>query len=401
MNFSDSSGGAAKATLRLCKKLNENGVLSKILVCEKKTALNFVTSSNSKFINKKILLNRFVEKILKLILKISSTWSFSFIQSGLIEEINTSECDIVHLNWVGRGLLSLDEISLIKKPVVWTMHDSWVFTGGCHLPLSCNNYISGCKLCPQCGSGVGVPTRILLTKCKLWTGNITYVAPSSWLHNCAKMSLLLKNKNVKVIPNGLDMNLFKPGDKQCIRKFLGIEKEKKVILFGAVGAVTDKNKGFNLFKNALSNLNDKRNYVILVFGAEHLVVDSEFSYINLGYISDEKKLVDYYSAADVFVMPSISENLPYTVMESISCGTPVAAFNIGGISDLIDHKKNGYLAKKFDSRDLAKGIEWVIKNNKTGSLSRHALKICRKKFEINKVSKLYSKLYSTILGEKK
>jgi len=267
--------------------------------------------------------------------------------------------------------MRLETISRLKVPIVWTLHDSWPFTGGCFLPGDCTGYQKKCGKCPVLGSSKekDLSNRIWRRKQNAWQNlDLTLIAPSCWMQERAKNSSLFREKRIELIPNGLDVQLFKPIDKQKARKRLSLPRNQKLVLFGAKSAIQDTNKGFHLLLQALKKIRDSKwqdKAELVVFGASppepqpDTVLKANF----MGWQNDDNTLALLYSAADVFVLPSLQENLPYAVMEAMACNTPCVAFRQGGITDLIDHEQNGYLAEPYDPNDLAQGIGWILEND--------------------------------------
>lgn len=285
----------------------------------------------------------------------------------------------------------------------------WPFTGGCHYSDNCVLYKEDCNKCKQLSnkkdtflSGYILKEKYSSYKKK----SIVYVTPSEWLEKCSKESFLLKNSNIKVIPNGIDLKIFKRLDKNFCKKILNLDLSKKYILFGAMTSTSDKRKGYDLLKRALSFFKEKfylkdKDIVLLVFGAnkpqnnENLPFDINY----LGQISDDITLNIIYNSADVFIAPSREDNLPNTIVEALSCGVPCVAFNVGGMIDLIEHKNNGYLAEPFNIEDLAEGINFVLEDeNRWNNLSENALNKAQKDYNINDISDKYIDLYKKILG---
>ena len=280
----------------------------------------------------------------------------------------------------------------------------WLFTGGCHYDENCGRYSVGCGQCPILGSKKinDLSFSVLNRKKKYWANNnLTVVASSHWLYDCAKSSELLKNARVEEIPIGINLEDFTPTNKEFAREKLLLPQNKKLVLFGAVNAVKDKRKGFKYLIDALKILGDKKDEIeLVVFGSNFSkdVDNCDLKVNYLGHINDDKKISQIYSAADVFVAPSIQDNMPTTVMESLACGTPAVAFDVGGMSSMIEHKKNGYLSKPLDVNDLANGIKWVISNDADyGLLSRNSREKIEKEFNIQNITKKYIDLYRDIL----
>ncbi len=332
-------------------------------------------------------------------------FSPSIVPDRITSKIEKFDPSIVHLHWICGGFIRIEALKKITRPIVWTLHDSWAFTGGCHIPYDCKKYHENCGKCPTLGSKTDhdLSWLVLLRKKKSWQDlEIVIVTPSTWLHDCVINSTLFSNSRVEVIPNGININQFKPINKDFARSRLLLPRDKKIILFGAVNSTSDPNKGFKHLKQSLYHLKEKKifeNIELVIFGGDRSI---DFQYLgfkvhSLGKIQDDSTLALLYSAADVFVAPSLSENLPNTILESLACGTPCVAFNIGGIPDLIDHKCNGYLAPPFNSVDFAEGIEWILcDETRTKILAENARKKIIQEFNIVDVIHRYSELYNSI-----
>jgi len=407
LSTNDIYGGAAIAAYRLLKGLQRNGVQAQMLVQSKK-------SDDYSIIGPEIKLQKAISKIRPIIDNIPvrfykqrkrNIFSPAFLRDNIYKKIKNINPDIVHLHWIAGGFIKIESLANMKKPIVWTLHDSWAFTGGCHIPFECKKYIKNCGCCPTLGSNKqrDLSYKIWKRKKKSWKNlDLTIVTPSSWLAKCAKKSSLFYKTRVEVIPNGIDLSRFKPIDKNIARDILCLPKDKKLILFGAMSAINDQNKGFHLLKQSLKKfkLIGNKNIEFVVFGSSKPKNEENlgFKIHYLGRLNDEISLALVYSTADVFIIPSIQENLPDTVMESLSCGIPVVAFKVGGIPDMIDHQKNGYLAKPFDTADLANGIKWVLEDDtKLKELSKNAREKVINEFDIVKVVEKYKDLYEDIL----
>ena len=232
--------------------------------------------------------------------------------------------------------------------------------------------------------------------------DLTIVTPSSWLGECAKESSLFSQTRVEVIPNGIDLNRFKPIDKNIARDILCLPKDKRLILFGTMSAINDQNKGFYLLKKAFKRFFSKeyKDIELVIFGSSKPKDEDDLGFKThyLGHLNDEISLAVVYSAADVMIVPSIQEAFGQTASESLACGTPVVAFGNTGLSDIVEHQKNGYLAKPFDTGDLACGIKWVLEDDKRWKkLSENAREKVVNEFDIIRVAKRYTDLYKEIL----
>jgi len=286
------------------------------------------------------------------------------------------EADILHLHWVNFGFLSIESLGKLfslGKPIVWTLHDMWAFTGGCHHSGDCENYQGHCG---NCLPYLRNPSPDDLSA-KVWQrkhvifGDITKLPPiqiigcSEWLANRARKSSLFKNLSIDAIPNPLDVHVFKPTAKAEARAKLNLPVDKKLILFAAA-KVTVIWKGFDYFQEALRILKEQiskpEEIELVILGESDAELNKmlPFKTHALGRISDVEKIALIYSAADVFTIPSIQENLPNTIMEAMACGTPAVGFEVGGIPEMIAHQETGFLATYKSAENFAEGIKWVL-----------------------------------------
>ena len=407
LNTNDISGGAAIAAYRLLKGLQKNGVQAQMLVQSKKSDDYSIIEPQSKwqkyFGKLRPILDSIPVRFYKHRKKI--IFSSAIAPDNISKKVQDINPDIVHLHWIALGFIKIETLAKMKKPIVWTLHDSWAFTGGCHYDEECGKYINNCGCCPTLNSNKenDLSSKIWKRKEKSWKNlNLTIVTPSSWLGECARKSSLFCNTRVEVIPNGIDLNCFKPIDKNIARDILCLPKDKKFILFGAINAISDKRKGFSLLKEALKKYFSKENKEIelVIFGSSKPRDEENLGFKThyLGRLNDEISLALVYSAADVMIVPSIQEAFGQTASESLACGTPVVAFGNAGLLDIVEHQKNGYLAKPFETEDLAYGIKWVLEDDsRWKKLSENARGKVIKEFDLIKVAKRYTDLYKDVL----
>lgn len=401
----DIDGGAAKAAFRLHEALKNNNIKSKMIVQRKVSVDSNVyeisanNSLNNGILSDNILLDSFYNN------KEDTFFSTGLFGENILNNKFVKQADIIHLNWISNNFMSIRSLSKIDKPIIWTLHDMWPFTGGCHYTGECDKYKSNCNFCPVLNSNrkYDLSNLVFKIKKKYYSKNITIVTPSKWLKNCASNSELFYNSKVVNIPNTLNTNIFKLYNKIKVRKLLGIKEDKFVILFGAVNATGDKRKGYKYLKEAIdllikSDIID--NLEIVIFGANHCknVEASKVMYRYINKIDDEHELAQIYSMSDVFVIPSLEDNLPNTILESLSCGTPVVGFDVGGIPDLVEHKINGYLAKYKSADDLMQGIYWIYKNNKNNWLGKNGRDKVVKNYNNTVIAKQYINLYESLLN---
>lgn len=404
VNTNDIHGGAARAAYRLHKSLLASAVDSIIFVQSKnsddftiigpKTFPQKISSKLSPFVDS--LPVRFYQSRSK------TLFSTAFMPSSyVVQKINALKPDIVHLHWINAGFLKIEDIVKIKAPVVWSLHDMWAFTGGCHYDEGCGGFVQSCGKCKVLGSDkpFDLSSRIYNRKRKSFSKfDIQFIALSNWLFNEAKKSSLLKDKIIHQIPNSIDTIKFAPFDKNQARKLLNLPSNKKLILFGAVSSTSDPRKGFIELTEALKLINTD-NAELVVFGASRPEKENEFKLTThfLGHLHDDVSLRILYSAADVMVVPSLQENLSNAIMESLACGTPVVGFDIGGNPDMIEHMLNGYLARAYDIKDLAYGISWVIEHPEPFVLKKMAREKVLDKFDSSVVAQQYISIYKKLI----
>jgi glycosyltransferase involved in cell wall biosynthesis len=408
LNTYDDWGGAAKAASRLNRGLRDIGIDSRLLVQYRTTDARGVIGAKNPFARVFYGMRTVFGTVPVRLYPNKPVYNFSpaLMPDRLAARIAGIAADVVHLHWIAAGFMRIETLSKLKHPLIWTLHDSWAFTGGCHMPYDCVRYRERCGLCPVLGSRRedDLSRQVWQRKEKAWRDlDLTVVTPSRWLAGCARTSSLFSRIRIEVIPNGLDTSVFRPVDKHHARSQLGLPERKKLILIGGVGITRDPNKGFRYLLPALRGvaaLGFRDDAELIVFGSSEPAGAPDFGMKAnyLGRLHEDARLNLLYSAADVFVAPSVQENLPYTVMESMACGTPCVAFNQGGMSDLIDHEVTGYLARPFDEDDLAKGIGRFLKDE--GTRQETALR-CRRKveeaFALEKIAGRYAELYRTIL----
>ncbi len=415
VNTSEREGGAAVAANRLMDALNNNGVKAKMLVRDKETDDITVVGLKSGLRQR---LNFLWERW-------CVYWHLHFKRDHLFELdlANTGsditklpefkEADVIHLAWINQGFLSLNVIRKIinsGKAIVWTMHDLWPATGICHFTLGCEAYKGQCRKCfflPGGGSATDLSTRVFNKKKKLYyNSGIHFVACSKWLGSSAKQSSLLTGLQLSVIPNPIDTHVFCPKDKRAARLHSTLPEDKHIILFVSQ-RVTMERKGMAYFIKAISLLAErhpemKENTAIAILGgrADEVVSQLALPSFPLGYIRNERQLVDIYNSADVFVIPSLDDNLPNTIMEAMACGVPSVGFKVGGIPEMIDHQKNGYVANFKDADDLAAGIHWVLDEADKEDLKKRCVQKVMSCYSQRSVAMKYVEVYNQALAFK-
>jgi len=408
VSTNDIKGGASRATYRLYESLLKNKIDCKMLVATKTLVDDNIISSSSLFFMIRSRLSYLFDSFpTRFYLKRSKRFFSNNIISfnGIVKKINSMNPDIVHFHWVGNGFFRIKDINKIKAPIVWSLHDNWLFTGGCHIMLDCEKYKSECKCCPNLGSNSVYDLSKINFNIKRKTfknqNDLTIIGLSKWIYSCSKNSYLLKDKKHFNIPNPIDTESFKPKNKAISRKKLGLPEQKKLILFGAFDVTADFNKGFYLLIKALEMIDDFEVELVVFGRADHEHLEKiKLKTHYLGYIGDDEKLINIYNSSDLIIVPSLQENLSNTIMEAQSCGLPVVAFNVCGNSDLVEHLKTGYLAKPFEYKDLKNGIDWILNNKSHDLICQNSRKKIKNEFESNKVARRYIKVYNNILNSK-
>lgn len=408
----DVKGGAARATYRLHEGLNKIAVDSQIVSQVKQSQDPKVigTRQASGIGQVKTGLRLTTDQLpLKFYSKRGSQrFSANWLPDKIISQVTQLDPDVVNLHWVGVGYMQIETVAKFNRPIVWTFHDMWAFTGGCHYNQDCEKYLASCGACPQLGSNRNwdLSRWVWQRKQKAWqNSNLTIVTPSNWLADCARKSSLLHDRRIAVIPYGLDLNVYTPINKKVARELLKLPQEKQLVLFLSLSATSDKRKGFHLMQPALQELARtgwKDRLEIIVVGASRPENPPEFGFRShyLGTMADDLTLALAYSAADLFIAPSLQDNLPNTILEAIACGTPCVAFKIGGMPDMLEHCSNGYLARPYEIDDLVRGIIWTLENEaRHQKLSHRAREKAEQEFALEIQARRYESLFTEILGQ--
>ena len=415
VNTSEKTGGAAVAANRLMEALNNNGVKAKMLVGEKLTDQITVVPLPGKCARKWHFLWERLCIFLRLHLRRTHLFEIDIANSGsdITRLPEFREADVIHLNWINQGMLSLKSIRKILrsgKPVVWTMHDLWPATGICHYARTCSAFRTACHNCPLLplhGSADDLSRRVWERKKRLYhTSNIHFVTCSRWLEEQARQSALLSGQRVSSIPNTIDTRVFRPMGRREARLAAGLPAEGRVILFVSQ-KVTDERKGMAYFIEAVNRLAAehpelKENTAVAVLGGNSEQVCQQLSLpaYPLGYVSEESAIVNVYNSADVYVLPSLEDNLPNTLMEAMACGVPCVGFRVGGIPEMIDHRRTGYLANMKDAADLAEGMRWTLSDANRDELRDNALKKVSHCYSQQSVAMRYIEVYNELIALK-
>lgn len=411
LSTSECNGGAAIATSRLMSALQKKGLKVTMLVRDKKTLNKSVYSINTSYIQRKLNFIRFIWERLILFwanrFDRKKLFQVSIANTGadISEHPLVKDTEIIHLNWINQGFLSVKDIQKLvnlNKPILWTMHDMWPCTGICHYSYDCTRYMENCGECAFLNSRKpqDLSYKIFQEKEFLAESSVHIVTVSSWLKKIAETSALTKKLSVTVIPNVIDTSLFHPSDKLKAREELGLLQTNRIVLMGAA-CINDPIKGLDYLKQALALLENKKDILLLLFGGikgdNSFLNDFPVPIVSMGLLSDTSKIAKLYAAADVTVVPSLYETFGQTLIESMACGCPVVSFNNSGQTDIIDHKKNGYLARYKDSVDLSHGIEWIFENSGVLNMSKACLEKVQNNYTESIVAEKYLQLYKSLL----
>lgn len=408
LSASDLRGGAARAALRLHRGLRSIDVDSRLLVQEKLSDDAHVYGPAGKTAKALALLKPALDRLaLPAGRRPGAEFSAARLPDRVAARVRDFAPDLVHLHWINGGFIGVPGVARLPRPLVWTLHDMWPFTGGCHYDASCGRYTEACGHCPQLGAQRpgDLSRRVWRRKRRHWSGlPVTLVTPSRWLADCARRSSLLGRQRIEVIPNGLDLEVFKPTAQPIARSLLNLDPDRRYILFGAVNSVASVRKGFSHLRQALAHYarsQDRPSTELLVFGARGPEPALEFDLPTryLGTLQDELSLAVWYCAADVFVAPSQQDNLPNTVVEAMACATPCVAFDVGGMADLIDHESNGYLAPPFDAEQLSAGIAQVLNDpQRRSAWGARARDKAEAQWDLHRVAQRYRSLYEELVA---
>jgi glycosyltransferase involved in cell wall biosynthesis len=326
--------------------------------------------------------------------------------NGIVEKINQFQADIINLHWVGNEMLRIEDFKKIQTPIVWTLHDMWPFSGAEHyITEGPKRYIGGYDIEERapCDSGPDIDRWVWKRKCKHWKYiNFTLVCPSQWIAEEAGKSFLFKNKRIEVIPNGIDVSKIKPIKKKIARELLSLPQDKKLILFGAMGSTSDRRKGFRLLEKTMLGISEHelgKNVSLIIFGNSDYMGSSLFG-INahyLGKINHDIVLMLAYSASDLYVIPSVIDNLPNTIMEAMACGIPAVGFNVGGIPEIINNGQTGILTQPYDTEEMAKNILRVFECGEKEKMGEKARREAEDKYSDIVIAKKYLNLYEEVV----
>lgn len=407
VNTTDISGGAGRAAYRLFKGIRNSGIDARMLVWEKISQDPHIATPKK---NMKSLVERIKPHMERLPFRLypnrlNRPFHFQWNPGVSPSVLRRMRPDLVHLHWICGGFLKIESLPRLHRPVVWTLHDMWAFTGGCNYSLDCHGYENACGCCPILNSSNkhDLSHWVWRRKKRSWADmSLAIVSPSRWLADCAGKSSLFSDRTIEVIPNGIDTQAYRPYDKRLARDRFKLPHNRPLVLFSAANGINNIYKGFDHLRLALHKVRDllsgsMAELVIVGKASSRDIEGIDLPVHSMGHLAGDQDLAYLYSAADLFAAPSIQDNLPNTVMEALACGTPCLAFRIGGLPDMIEHQENGYLAEPFDAEDLARGIAWLLGDEgRHRKLSARAREKVVSEFAIEAIAAKYVRLYSAI-----
>lgn len=414
INSADSAGGAAKAAYRLHIGLRALGQDSSMFVAQWRMQEPGVLVfrpptdplSRCLRITRRLRLRWEIARYANSRPPYATTFTDDRSEHGIRPLRELPRSDIVHLHWVA-GLVDygtfLPEASQ-HAPLVWTLHDMNAFTGGCHYNGGCDRFSEGCGRCPELGSARedDLSRRIWKRKNRAYSAvaqnRLHVVAPSQWLAGKVRRSTLMGRFPVSVIPNGVDVNRFAPRDRNFARDVLGVRRDAKLVAFVSQW-FHDRRKGLPALVEALNGLRSVPNLQLVTVGHGDVSKRLNIPCVALDYVVDERFLTLVYSAADIFVNPTLEDNLPNTVLESIACAVPVVGFRTGGMPDIVRQGITGLLVSSGDTRALREAIEQLLCN--TALRAEMAAK-CRRaaveEYALEVQARRYISLYEMMLA---
>ncbi|OUU19339.1 MAG: hypothetical protein CBB97_19580 [Candidatus Endolissoclinum sp. TMED37] len=401
LGMSDQGGGAANATRRFVAASRERGIDAELHVINRTSGCDFVSSSVGKLTKLYALNKPFLERVYfkRTAENLGSPYTSTCLKYPMDLGWINSNFDIVHMHWIASAF-DFGTLSKIKVPIVWTLCDEWAYTGGCHYAFDCEGYKTGCKNCPMIRSWTDVSSRQLVRKAMLpQSRSMAFVGKSRWVSERCKQSIVGRSAEVHTIPNGLDLNLFGRHNKADARRALGLDAAKKYALFGAVNAKSSLRKGYAQMKDILNKMRGRIDDLgLVIFGAEE-VDSSEFpgyDVTTLGVLRDDLSLSMAYAAVDVTLFPSLQENLSNVILESIACGTPVVAYNVGGNPDLIVNDITGRIVDECDNLGFAEAICDVLVGSAIDSIACRDFAV--KNFNYDRIVGMYQAVYQGLMA---
>ena len=407
----DINGGAARAAYRLHTGLRRLGYDSSMYVVNRRSKDPHVTAFDASMDGSSRIRRRFRrERITRDFARYRTSRPagfeiFSDDRSEYGDDLvkHLPPCDVINLHWVARYVDYEAFFSAMpqRTPVVWRIADMNPITGGCHYDEGCGKYLDGCGACPQLGSDDtdDLSRQVWERKREIFAGvesrRLHFVALNRWMASNLAKHPFLNRFPVTIIPNGLDTDMFAPRNRKFARETLGLPQDATIILFVASN-VQIRYKGFLRLTEALSGLKGQENLLLLSVGTKS-ELDLGIPHAHLGHINDDRLLALIYNAADLFVVPSLQDNSPNTVLESMACGIPVVGFETGGVPDMVRHGTTGFLVPPGDVAALRTAILGLVGNvSKREEMAVDCRRIAVEEYSLALQARRYSELYKTL-----
>ena len=392
------STGAGIACVRLHEQLLKNGIDSKILFLDEKSIVNknYLSKTNGFFSKSIRKLYTLLDNLLKYFYHYDKNKYFSagYFGFNLNQLIKNEDCDIIHLHWINHGFVKTSSLNKTKKPIIWTMHDCWPFTGGCHHFYNCNNYLFNCGNCNILLSNNKYDLSYIMHNQKnKYYNKIKFVAISNWMLKAAKNSSLLQNRDVVKIVSGINTEIFKFISKSEVEHFELFDNLNKIVLIGAQ-SLNSHSKGIDFAVKALNEFSNQPLNVV-TFGNGILELSNPLhNVINFGFINHPKKMADLFAMADIFISTPLVESFGMAIAEAQCCGLPVITFSNTGPEEIVKHLNSGYIAKHSSTDDIINGINYCLTYNFN---RRHISENAINDFSIISSTKKYITEYNNLL----
>ena len=393
INTADINGGAALLAYSLAESLSSRyGVETSFLVSEKFSDKKNVIATRPKPL-------WFAEKCFNKLLNLFG-FQYYFIplsSNKILKEAKKTAPDLIHIHNIHGGYFQTNLLPKLAKiaPIVWTFHDMFPITGHCTHSFECKKWKTGCRNCERLNIYPSIKKDrtgfLWIYKNRIFNSvDFTIVTPSLWLKKCVEESFL-KNKDIRLIYNGIDSETFKKTDKSEARKNLSLPQDKKIILFSANGGVKNPFKGGEFVFQAFEKLKNRSDLLFLNIGGKS--GQNSENWLDFGYVKETKTMAMLYSAADVYLFPTLADNCPLTAIESLACGLPVITFETGGVPEIVENEKTGFVVEYKNGKMLTSALEkLLVDNDLRKKMAENAVEVS-KKFSKEKMTQEYLKLY--------
>lgn len=413
LSVGDVSGGAFRAAYRLHEGLRRIGTESSMLVQDRQSqdpnVIPFTPPVDVPTRLRRVSRRYFLKQSRRLHYSRRTTGASLFSDdrsehgADVLRQLPPS--DVLNLHWIA-GFLDYADFFHRLPPalqVVWTLHDMNSFTGGCHYAGDCRKFCDVCGGCPQLGSSstrdfsTAIWQRKRAAYASFGSNKFSIVTPSRWLASEARQSDLVGDFSINVIPYGLDTQCFQPRDRRMARELLNIPEHAKVLLFISQ-YVGSKHKGSFALVEAIARLKKIPDLFLLVLGHGQFPVQSHIPSLSLGFLKEERLLSLAYSAADLFVLPTFQDNFPNTALESMACGLPAVAFNVGGVPEIVRDGSTGVLVERGDAEVLAGAIENLLSDSdRRQQMAENCRRIAVEEFALEVQARRYAELYASLV----